>query len=524
MSFKRTNKLDMEQILVSGCNSISEPQPFATGSLVDGSTALGVGNGQLGVISWDGDGVATYGTFLTAGTLADARAIKVVQGTPASADITTADPWEVSHQGYKNSGILRADHVRSITVQKPRSARWGTHAFMDVPVPEDNTEYRMYVELESVRNDRQYGGNDEIVHARFETPDYTTLGTTNPEDHMLSNLLFDLNTQSRHVRLSNGAYVRGNRNVLALGINVSGAGTGTPIGTLTCGDSVDIMVSTDSVTGETVTTSIVIDYPILLALAYQIAKQARINALTTPDAITDELTVTSEIQVINLDTAGTAALGSGIDAFIVLGLPDVPAPYFDNIEQTMTDVRVNLADGFVVDPPFAVKGELDEGTGQGRKWLIMNDNRHQLGIHTMQNHPHGEYFSEGVKYIDPLGNYTSYIVDYYDTEQTLTTRELDPKQLTILLCSDLTCPTVTDASVAYTTNLTPGQADVEVVPTVIVGCCGYVPDEVDPTPPDPAFDVTVVDVEAILTAWIVLHNPNVVINDNKPYDTDTGLV
>lgn len=517
MSFKRTNKLDMETILVAGCNAAGEPQAFAAGSLVGASTALGVLDGQLGVVSWDSDSTLGYGTFIDSGNLADARAIKVVQGTPASADVTTADPWEVGHQAYKATGILRAGQVRSINVQKPRPARMSSEARMDVADPEDNTEYRMYVRIRSVRNDRDYGTNEEVVHASFVTPDYTTLGTTNPEDHMLRNLLYNLNKQSRHVRLSNGAFVKGNRNILALGINVSGGGTGTALGTITCGDVIDIMTDTDSVTGETITTSVVVDYPLLLALAYQIAKQARIVALTTPDAITDELTVTSEIQVIDLATAGTPAAGSGVDAFIVLGLPELTAPYFDNIEQVMTDIDVELAEGFAATPPYAVKGELDEGTGQGRKWLIMNDDRHQLGIHTMQNHPKMEFFSEGMKYIDVDSYYTSYIVDYWDTEQTLTTRELNPKQLMLLLCSDLACPTVSDAATAYTTNLTPASTKVEVVPVTILGCCGY--EGIDPDP-----GVTVTDVQAILTGWIVEHNPNVAIVDNTPYDTTTGLV
>jgi len=515
MSFKRTNKLDMETILVAGCDSDGLAQAFATGTLVGAGTALGVADGQLGVISWDGDGVAPYGTFLTAITLADARAVKVVRGTPASADITTADPWEVRDQGFLASGVLRAGNVRSITVQKPRPARMSSAALMDLPVPADEAAYRIYNKLESVRNDKYFDGNDEVVHAAFTTPDYTTLGTTNPLDHMLRNLLYDLNKQSKHVRLSNGAFVKGNRNILGLGINIDGSGTGTAIGTLTCGDSVDIMVDVDTVTGATITTSIVVDYPLLLALAYQIAKQAYINTVTA-GTIAAPITATSEIQVINLSDAGDPAAGEGVDAALILGLPHTTAAYFDNIEQVMTDVTVNPADQLLADAPVVVKGEPDEGTGQGRKWLIMSDNRAQLQVHTMQNHPHNEFFSEGVKYIDAASNYTSYIVDFYDTEQTLTTRELDPKQLVLLLCSDYTCPTVTAAATSYETNLTPGEADVDVVPTDIIGCCGD--DGVETT------TLTVDDVLNILTGWIVLHNPNVAINDNVPYETATGLV
>ena len=35
---------------------------------------------------------------------------------------------------------------------------------------------------------------------------------------------------------------------------------------------------------------------------------------------------------------------------------------------------------------------------------------------TMQNQPHGDWFSEGKNYINSSNLYTSYIIDYFDTE------------------------------------------------------------------------------------------------------------
>lgn len=161
----------------------------------------------------------------------------------------------------------------------------------------------------------------------------------------------------------------------------------------------------------------------------------------------------------SLDGSGTlggttAATNSNIDAFVVLGLDSSTAAYDDNIWQVTNDVDVNLAGGYNVTTEYSTKVNGVEDTGTGREWTIANNDRAQLDVHTKQIQPHGDFFSAGKSYIDSSKNYTSTVLEYYDVEQTLTTTEVTPKRLTILLEATATATTVSSAI----TNLGSGDA------------------------------------------------------------------
>lgn len=461
---KPTNKLAMEQILVAYCPGATD-QTLAQGALVDASTSLGLGDGNIGILSWDHKGSPSLGNFLATGDdSSDVRAIKILQGTPASSNITTADPWEAGHKGYVESGIIRKDKIRSVYAQTCRAAVYGAVGAtqFDSTVPKDTTEYKMYVTLDSVRNDQFWGPNDETLNVHYTTPDYTALSTTSPMDHLLQNVLFEMNKYSRLINLSNYSYAKGNRNVLALGINLAG-GSGTAIGTIDCGDSVNVM--TDGST----TSAVVFDEAMVMSVAEIVARMAADSNIVAANKIDGS----STIEVIDLSTAGDAAK---IDAFIILGLPEQKSVAFDNVAQIMVQPSLELGGGFQVSPIHATaEASADEGAGYGWQWLIQNDNRWQLAINNMQNHPHGDYYNEGEKYINPDYRYTSYIIEYYDTESTLTTEEVSPKRLILLLQCGITCGTVAATATNIGTNLTnddtPGSR-VNPMTTVDVGCFG----------------------------------------------------
>ena len=156
--FKRTNRAttngNMEQVIVP-----TGDQALATGALVDGTTSYGIANGQSGVLSWDFDGATALGSFITAGqTAAQVKAIKVLQGTPKSASIHTADIWEVGDKDKVESGIIRRENIRSVTTQKPRIASYSASAVTDIPLTSitNSTEYGMNLYLNSVRGDRDW--------------------------------------------------------------------------------------------------------------------------------------------------------------------------------------------------------------------------------------------------------------------------------------------------------------------------------------------------------------------------------
>jgi len=571
--FKRTNRANTasKEVILVG----SGDQALASGALVNDTTALGIADGQLGVLSWDFDGTVALGEFITAGvTAANVKAVKVLQGTPKSNAVHTVEPWEVEDKGYVESGILYRSNIRSVATAPYRVSSYSASAVTDIPSVSAATEYGAYVYLYGVRNDRDYGDNDEVIYESFETPDSLS-GINDANSYVIENLLYKFNSRSRLASLSNSAGVRrGNKNYIALAINTSGSGgstAGQAIGTITCASTpttIPVMKSYDK-DGNAVTTNIVADAQLVKALAKLVKDQAdnsanisnQITASSTIEVIDpktagngvkasgtvtvtgnfsadDELTIgddtytfkaapssayevdlgadaeeslsnlaaaingtgtagttygtgtaanddvsatsTATTLVVTARTAGTSGnsivftedtdgggvfsvTGSGtltngsntnVDAFVFIGLHEPKAAYFDNIEHVTNNVEVNVAGGLNTSDVVNSVVAADEGTGQGAKWIIQSDDRYQLNVHTRQNQPFMEYFSKGVTYLDKNKNYVSTIIDYYDYEETLTTREVTPKQLIILLEASATCTTVSTA----VSNLDSGDA------------------------------------------------------------------
>jgi hypothetical protein len=451
--FKRSNRAstngNMEQLVV-----LSGDQALSTGALVDGTTAFNIADGQAGVLSWDFDGSTSLGNFITAGeTASQVKAVKLLQGTPKSSSIHTADSFEVGDKAKVESGIIYRENVRSVTTTLPRQGRYGAQALTDLATPLDNTEYGLNVYLNSVRNDRDWSDNDEVITDVFQSPDFTTLATVNPLDYIVKTSLYRLNFKSRVVSLSNSAASRGNRDVIGFAINTAG-GTGTAIGTITCGTSIPVM------TDGSVTTNFDADEKLITALAQIIFEH---NADAT---VTDKITGTSTIELIDTASAGTVAAGAGnaaANAMVVIGLDDTTAAYSDNIKETAKTIQADLTLGYRSETFSSLQVMPFEYLNSGRNWSIENSDRAQIQVHTMQNHPHGEFFSEGASYVDSSKSYTSTIIDYYDWEDTLTVTQPSEKQLIILLEATIPCVTVatavtnlatTDAMPASTTDTT----------------------------------------------------------------------
>jgi hypothetical protein len=223
---KRTNKLSMPVIEVA-----KGDQALATGTLTSASSALNIASGQLGVLSWDFNGTKPLGTFIAASDDAtDVSAIKILCGTPASSATQNADLWEVGDKAYVESGVIRANKIRSVSVAKARFPRWGGTAATDFSAPVDNTEYKAYVRLLSVRNDRDYGNNDDVLTVVTPAVNFTALGTVSPKDYVLKNIVYKLNGYSKLIT-GNGNQTKGNKDVLALAVRSTGftAGAGTAV-------------------------------------------------------------------------------------------------------------------------------------------------------------------------------------------------------------------------------------------------------------------------------------------------------
>jgi len=155
------------------------------------------------------------------------------------------------------------------------------------------------------------------------------------------------------------------------------------------------------------------------------------------------LTAASTIENLSYGTDSNFTL----DTLIVVGLAHNVAAGYDDVEQVMVQPELNLAGGFrdvAGDISKSIDINASEGTGQGSKWLIEWRHRAGLAVHTAQLQPRGDWFIEGKNYINPDYFYTSYILEYFDTEDTLTSTEVSPKRLILLFRAEVPTGTVLD--------------------------------------------------------------------------------
>lgn len=399
MSFRRTNRREMQDILVGTVSTLP------TGSLLTSGNAANIANGQLGIVSVDPGGTEPAGDFVAAGvTQAQVNQIKVVQGTGNSGNLSNVNVFEVGEPAVVESGVIKAGQIRRVKSSLPQPGNLSAVLYTGFSAPTDEAEYGVYVTVNSRRNDVYFGDAGNTVSVSYTAPNYTALGTSAPLDHLLSNLVVKLNMLSK--LNPNG---KGNKNFFALGIDTGGIDEDTDIGTIAIGDTIDVQ----TVNG--VTMSVVVDKAMLAALA-KLSLQFDLS--------------TASVVHINLSTPGDADL---VDAIAIIGLDHETAAYFDDVEFVRTNVDTELSQSFTSNASIA-KYEVNpmEATGTGRNWAIVENNRARLNRHTMQNAPNGEFFSQGFTYIDPTANYASTVIEYYDYEETLTLRPQYEKELVIL--------------------------------------------------------------------------------------------
>ena len=424
MARKRTNKLHTETIFVPTSNQAVQ----ATGNIGSGATtAMNIASGQLGVISVDHDSATrAYGDFLQAGDVAgDVAAVKIVMGNSVSANTQNVNPFlPQKSRPFLESPIIHKDNVRSFSARLSALATYDAKVFTGFTTPEDLTLYKMYAEMRSRRNDRDYGQNVDTVPVTYTTPDYTnTASITQPIAHILQNVAHKFNLNSKAVSTSPNWQNKGQKPAVALAIDVSG-GSGVALGTIDCGTSISVMTTT--VNGVTSTSTMVADQTLVETVRQLIANSS--------------LTAASTIEVINISTAGTAGTPA-VDAMVVLGLDNELAHAYDDIYSTKVRVDVELGEGFLLQDITEVKGsDAFDGYGKGRQWRIQYDTRAfgQKSLYDLTGHK-DTTLDISLENLDETKEYTAYVIDVYDTEETLTTQGLSQKRIVILLESSCTC-------------------------------------------------------------------------------------
>jgi len=536
---KRTNKLSVPVIEVA-----TGDQVLASGTLTSSTSDLNINNGQIGVLSWDFNGTKPLGTFIdSTDNATDVSAIKILVGTPKSSASHLADLWEVGDKAYVESGVIRAGQIRSVAVEKARFAKWGGVAATNFPTPADDVEYKAYIRLLSVRKDRDYGKNNDVLSVVVPATDFTGLAITSPKDYVIKQMVDKINRYSAIVN-QNGNQAKGNKEVVAMAVRSTGftagaatatvnagavtavtvdtAGTGyevaptisftggggngaTAVATINAAGAITAITVTNGGTGYATAPTVVISGGGVttigtIAVGTSVPFQT-INGVTT-SITADEAFITALAELVNsnadltgtsvivVTNAATAGQGTKSDGLIVLGLPATEAAYFDNIEQVQTTAEVSFGGGFesVSTRPTVTKMWAEEGTGQGSKWIINSFDRYLLTVHTKQNHPHGEWFKTGKDYIDADKLYTSYSIDFYDTEDALNTQITSPKNVTILFpCEKSSAFTVNVNNVV--TRLAAGNTPITMLTSDGAGT-------------GTASANTVSDVNDILDAWL----------------------
>lgn len=416
---KPTNRIQAQMVT----NLVSNVGSTSTGSLVTASTALNINNGEVSILDSNIDS-PTYGQLVL--NPVGLNEFVLVQGTPKSANIQTVDPWGVGAPGFVKSNIIRKGKVRSTNTSDYNSGTLSTSYYGTTVTPEVNTEYGIFVELDGTRQEREYSQNTDTLVGNFTTSNVLPI---NGKDQILQNIAHDINLRSK--------LTGSNRNVVVLGINEAG-GAGVAIGTITDTTVFNFM------TNRGVTYTMTSSFAFVRSLLAQVADST--------------LTEASTIEVIDITTAGTTAKVTNL---LFVGLDAEQSVYFDNVSQVRTDVTINPAKE-LEQTSTTVKVFGVEAINSGRTVAIHNQDRAQLDIHTMQNHPHGEFFSEGYNALSLDKNYGVYTIDFYDYESTLITGEIPYEKKAYIYWEQSETPTTVSAAILATeiviTNVTPKPA------------------------------------------------------------------
>lgn len=570
---KRINEKYREVFIVGTGNQTGA----TTGNISGATAAVNIASGQIGVIAATNDQAhLAAGAFLSAtnnpagaaaNTAQDVPAIQIVQGTPNSADTSQLVGWFNEDPSFVRSGVIRAGSVRSFTAQLYALPVLSSVQFSGLTDAQVSSvkDYGVYTELRSRRNDRDFGANVEQVPVTFTTPDYTVTTVDSEVDHLITNLVYGINQQSR---LWKDAYSRGNRNLVALAIN-TGGGNGTALGTVALGDAIPF-----AKTSNDTTLSITVDRPLLNTLAEIIDNSAEITTTSTVEVVdldtagngelaqgvitvTGNFTANDEVTIgaitykfvatpsaaYDVDLGGTAAVSltnlyaainasgtagteyaagtlvnaqaeavavtattltvrakasyatgaatnaivltedtdgggtfsvSGLgtltngadtnkDVFVVIGLQGTLSNAHDGIAEVNTRVDVEFGDQFQVapKPTKTILTNSFEGYGQGRKMRVRYDRRAFGFTGTQQLAGHSDELILAPNYIDTSTNYSAFIIDYYDTTETLTVSPQFQKRVWILL------PATDDAATTDAdTGITPSTSASNAVTTL----------------------------------------------------------
>jgi len=428
---KRTHKPYQEYFLVAKGN---QGLPTDNADFITGN-AVNLGDGQIGILDVKTNKLVKGSDV----TVANYPAIKLVAGTPTSADFSKNYGWHIGEvKPFLETPIIDGSHtVQSVTASLT-PVQSNSAVYIDgvsVPVASTATvvqKYAVNVLFRSVRKDRDYGNNIDKLITSYDTP-LTLVGSTDAEkkSYVLAKLIGRINAQSKLNTLQpQWANIAAKKHVIALGINLDGTGTGTAVAGIKTGDSINVMTTTNGTLAITVTAGMV------QALHNFIQKELIVTGAAYPLA---------EIITVNVDTVN----GGDIDGILLVALDHDTAVAYDDIYAVKPTIDVTVG-GFTDYTVTTVSSAIEPG-GSGRLFKIAFDERAyaQYGNHQLTG-----FADELIKtpsYIDETKSYSAYIIDLYNKDEKYDDSIHHQTRIWILLETTLNTSTATaDAGIIPT--------------------------------------------------------------------------
>lgn len=434
---KRTHKPYQEYFLVAKGN---QGLPTDNADFITGN-AVNLGDGQIGILDVKTNKLVKGSDV----TVANYPAIKLVAGTPTSADFSKNYGWHIGEvKPFLETPIIDRSHtVQSVTASLT-PVQSNSAVYIDgVSVPVASVAatssvaasvktYGVNILFRSVRKDRDYGNNIDKLITSYDTPT-TLVGSNDAEkkSYVLAKLISRINAQSKLNTLQpQWANIAAKKHVIALGINLDGTGTGTAIAGIKTGDSINVMTTTNGTLAITVTAGMV---------------QALHNFIQKKLVVTGAAYPLAEVITVNVDTVN----GGDIDGILLVALDHDTAVAYDDIYGVKPTIDVTVG-GFTDYTVTTVSSAIEPG-GSGRLFKIAFDERAyaQYGNHQLTG-----FADELIKtpsYIDETKSYSAYIIDLYNKDEKYDDSIHHQTRIWILLETTLNTSTATaDAGIIPT--------------------------------------------------------------------------
>lgn len=319
-------------------------------NLYDSTTlAINLGIGDFGVFAANGEGSILPNQSLNTGVfnISEAPSIYIASGRDV------VDPLPITQLPYWRSHTVNSNENIKATFKAYAAPTNDVHAVHGITAS-DNTDYVIRISYTGRRFDEMYGCvRRNMSSHRFSTPDYTVLGTAEPVDHLIQNLVRNINVNSYDL-VKAGNKVKGGDPIVAFAVTTgfsaaSPSPDGTIINNLTAGSVLDVVTTANGNWTLTLTADMVTS----------IKNAATADPNIDPDG--------DAILTVDLTTAGTTTNGKA--SAILLAATDWPLIGEDRIPQVKVSINPSLASGFDTSTTVTKYEEAFEGSGVGR---IMN--------------------------------------------------------------------------------------------------------------------------------------------------------